>query len=464
MTRMKKVLSCVLSLMFALVFFVGCAQTPPAATTPAGTTPAATTPAATTPAKTTAAATTAKKNIKISMTWWGDTVRNEVYNKVIDLFVAANPNITVDRPFGAWATYFDVLSTQIAGGNAPDVIGMHQRFASEYALRGALLDLKTFVDSGVIKVADIPDSVLKAGYINSKMYMITQGVTGSGVAFNTSVFDKVGVSYPKMDWTWDEYALKLKEIKTAADAKGIKIIPSSDLAPDIYNFSYWVRANGQNLFKEDGKIGFTEDMAVSWFKFWKGLRDQGLIPDAATVTEFDGIALEQSMFATNKVAITGMAASQIGLYQPLVKDSGQINIVRFPNTGSKTNPEYLSGAFYTVNSKSKDPEAAALLINFFVNNPEGQKVFKIEQGVPPAKTAVAGISSMLTPSELKSVDYIQNQLVKYASPEPYPPVGYNEITAGYKTVAMNVAFGKQTPEVAATELMKLCQDILAKNK
>lgn len=460
MFKLKRVLVFMLVLSFLVTITAGCAGN--STDTKTTTAAAGETTAGTTAEIEGATTTAAKEDIKIAMTWWGDTVRNEVYNKVIDQFEAANPNIKVDRPFGTWAEYFDKLSTQIAGGNAPDVIGMHQRYVSEYALRGTLYNLQEFVDSGVLDLTSIPESIVDTGYVAGTLYMVSQGVTGSGVTYNTSAFDKLAVSYPDMDWTWDDYAQTLKDLKKGIDAQGLDMWPSADLSPDIYNFSYWVRANKENLFTEAGELGFTEETATSWFQFWKDMRDQELIPDAATVTEFDGLPLEQSLFATGKLAVAGMAASQIGNYQKLVTDDGQINILRFPHIEGNPNPEYLSGAFFTVNAKSENPEAAALLINFFINNTEAQKTFKIEQGVPAATTAIEAITASLSDSEKKSMEYIQNQLVKYATPEPYPPTGYTEISTNFKTIAMSVAFGEKTPAEAAADLMSTSAEVLSR--
>lgn len=400
------------------------------------------------------------ETVNISMTWWGDTNRNEVYNKVIDAFEAENPDVKVERPYQTWANYFDILSTQMAGGNAPDVIGMHQRYVAEYTVRGALLDLQPYVDSGALDVSDIPESVLDSGYVNKKLFMITQGMTSTATSYNTSVLDQLGVAYPDMDWTFDEFKAKLEEIKAAADSKGMELWPSGDFSQDLSIFTFWARVNGQHLFTEDGKVGFTEDVVTSWFKFWKDLRDQNLIPDAATVVEYASLPLEQSLFATNKVAIATMPASQIGQYQAQVTDDGQIEIVRFPHLEGKTDPEFISGAFFTVNSASKNPEAAARLIDFFINNPEAQKIFKLEQGVPAATAAAAVVAPELSASEQKTMDYIQNQLVKHATSEPYPPTGFNEISSNYVTISSAVAYGQMTPEEGAAEFMKVCNGIL----
>lgn len=460
MMKRRKITTLLVMFTTLTLCFVGCSKKADMANAPADTKASGNEEAA---QKAPLDSTESDENVTISMTWWGDTKRNEVYNKVIDAFELENPNIKVERPYQTWASYFDILSTQMAGGNAPDVIGMHQRYVSEYTSRGALLDLQPYIDSGVLNVKDIPESVLDSGYVNGKLYMITQGMTSTATSYNTAVFNQLGISYPDMDWTMDEFTAKLEEIKTAADAKGMEIWSSGDFSQDFSLFSFWARMNGQNLFTEDGQVGFTEDTVAGWFQYWKALRDKDLIPDAATVVEHASLPLEQSLYATKKIAISTMPISQVGQYQSQVTDDGQIELIRFPHLEGKPNPEYISGAFFTVNAASKNPEAAAKLVDFFINNPEAQKTFKLEQGVPAAAAAAEVVAPELSDSEKKTMDFVQNQLIPYASGEPYPPMGFNEISASYVNVSSSVAYGQSSPEAGAAEFMKICNDILSNN-
>jgi len=404
------------------------------------------------------------EKINISFTWWGDTKRNEIYNKIVDSFELANPNIKVDRPFGTWAAYWDKLATQIASGNAPDVVGMHQDYVSEYAPTGALLELKPYVDSGIIDTKDIAESVLKGGYVKGKLYMVAQGVVTTGYVFNTATLDEIGVKYPNMDWTWEDFAAKVVEIKEAADAKGVKMWGAGDDSGSLVApFNYWVRTNGQVLFTEEGKIGFTKETVVSWFNFWKNLRDKKAIPDPATITEYTGLPLEQSLFATGKTALQSLPANQIWLYQNQVKNNGTVNIARVPHLEGKANGEYVEGSFLAITSKSKNPEAAAKFINFFINNIDAQKTFKLEQGVPPTTTAINAITSELTSPQKLTIDFVQNTL-KIAGNSPYAPTGVAEIRTRFTEIASSVAFGKQTPEEGAEQFMKVCDEILSRKK
>ena len=404
----------------------------------------------------------ADEEINISFTWWGDTKRNEIYNGIVDLFEEANPNIKVDRPFGSWTEYWDKLATQIAGGNAPDVIGMHQDYVSEYGPRGSLLDLKPYVDSGVLDLSAVPESVVKGGYINGKLMMVAQGVVTSGIFYNTATFDELGVAYPDMDWTWEEYADKLAEIKAAADAKGIEMWAGGDDSGSmIPAFHYWIRSYGQQLFTEDGNIGFTEDAVADWFNFYKDLRDKDLIPDAATGVEYSGLPLEQSLFNTGKTALQVVPANQVWLYQNQVTNGGDINVVRIPHLAGKADGEYVEGSFLSVTSASKNPEAAAKLISFFINNTESQKLFKLEQGVPATTTAIDVITADLTPPQVRTINFVSDTLA-IAGNAPYAPTGVAEIRSTLTEIGQAVAFGTSTPEEAAAEFIKICNEVLTR--
>ena len=55
--------------------------------------------------------------------WWGNDDRAARTNKVIDLFQKAYPTIKVTgEPNGGTADHFQIIDTQLAGNNAPDLI------------------------------------------------------------------------------------------------------------------------------------------------------------------------------------------------------------------------------------------------------------------------------------------------------------------------------------------------------
>lgn len=404
-------------------------------------------------------ASTENGKVEIRFSWWGDTSRNEMYNKIVDRFEEKYSNITVKRQFGGWTDYWDKLATQIAGGNAPDVVSMHQFYVADYARRDALLNLNELVESNTINLKNFPQSTVDSGKIGDNIYMIAKGITMSGFVYNTALFDELGVDYPKMNWTWEDFTNKVIELNNAFKSEGhwgVADFSGGQLQP---NFRYFVRQKGKDLFTDDGQLAFEKKDLVEWWTMWDQLRQQGAIPDAATTTEYEGTPLEQNLFVTGKTALQQIPANQIYLYQEQF-DKGEIRIVRIPTRSDGKNGEFIEGAYLSIAKESEHPEAAAKFINFFVNSKEALELFKVEQG-PPANTEMVNevVKPLLEPAQERAVEFIE-KTVEYAHPAPYSPLGVNEVEQAFADSASAIGFGELTVEEAADKFMEEANSIL----
>lgn len=395
------------------------------------------------------------QQVEIRFSWWGDTKRNEIYNEIVDRFEDEYPHITVRREFGGWNDYWDRLATQIAGGNAPDVVSMHQFYVSDYARRNALLDLETTTQ---LNLDDFPEPTIDSGRIDGKLVMIPKGVTMPGWVYNTALFDELGVDYPQMNWTYDDFMAKVKELREKGMEKGIWGSPdmgSGQLQPD---FRYFLRQNGQDLFTEEGKLGFERDTLVAWWSMWDELRQADAIPDATTNTEYENMPLEQSMFVTGRTAMHRIPANQIYLYQQQF-ESGEIQIVGLPVLDGGEDGEYIEGAYLSVTERSRHPEEAALFIDFFVNSERSLELFKVEQGSPASTKMSEFVMPLLEPAQQRAVTFIQETLPK-AHPAVYAPLGVQEVEAAYKDNATRIAFGQLSVEEAADAFIAAAEAVL----
>lgn len=408
-----------------------------------------------------------EEEIEIRFAWWGDTKRHEVYNEITDRFEAANPGIKVVREPGSWADYWDKLATQSAGGNAPDVFGMHPQYVSDYAMRNTLANLQTYVDNGIIDVSKIQESVVDSGKVGDDLLMISQGVTFTNLAANTTLAEKYGATLPAYneDWTWNEYAEEAKKfadnVKAAGDSD---IYFSNDLMQQYNTFRYMARQAGGDLYTVDGAIDFTEETVVEWFTFWNDLRKYGAVPDAATSSEDGGVALEQKVFTLGKSAITSIPANQLHLYQDQMVDS-QLICLRNPTGNKGERGEYIEGAHFAVSNTIDDAhkEAAAKLINFFVNTEESLELFKMEQGVPANTEMGEFIKPLLDETMTIEIDFV-NATMEVAGQGTYAPKGATEIDTAFKEAAATVQFEQSTPEDAAKTFMAQAQSIIDANK
>jgi multiple sugar transport system substrate-binding protein len=322
--------------------------------------------------------------VEIRASWWGDTGRHELYGSIIDLFTAEFPHITVIQEPASWADYWDRLTIQAGGNNAPDFMGMHPQFVTDYAPRGVLASLQPFVDGGVIDLSGWEQSVINTGIVDNNLVMLSMGITFSSTFINAGLFNDLGVPLPAFDWTWSDLKDLGLQVRDAFDSRGERhswIYQDSSGAFQL--FRQWVRQNGRELYQPNGDIGFTVEDAESWFDLWKDLRDLNLVPDAATTAEYTGATLEDSLFSRGHILGVSVPVNQFNLYNNTFPDR-VLSIIRNPVNPRGAPGELVEGAHFAVSGQSTPEKqlAAAQLLNFWLNSPEALALFRLDQGVP----------------------------------------------------------------------------------
>jgi len=397
-------------------------------------------------------------NISIRFAWWGDGKRHEKYNAIADMYEKQHPNVKIVREFGSFNDYWDKMATQTAGGNMPDVVGMHATYVADYARRNTLSDLGSYVKDGTIDLNSFPPAVQEAGKVNGKTLMVAQGVTMTGWEYNTAMFDKLGVKYPDYNWTWDDFIAKVLELQKAIKDNGVWAI--ADNSGEITSLQVYARQRGKELFTAEGKLGLGKEDMVAWFSIWDQLRKAKAIPDAATTEQYSTVSLDQGLFVKNKIALASFPFNQIPLYQNYIKE-GEVRALRRPNDPKGKEGEFVEGAYLAVSANSKQPKAAADFINFFVNNEEAQKVFKLEQGALGSSKGNETIKPLLTPAEQRTTEAIQTSL-KTAGQLPLPPAGQGAVRTLLTETAQSIAFGKSTIDQASQSFIDKATAILNK--
>ncbi|MGG4034387.1 sugar ABC transporter substrate-binding protein [Paenibacillus cisolokensis] len=398
------------------------------------------------------------EKIAISFAWWGDAKRHEKYNAIADMYEKEHPNVKIERQYGSFNDYWDKLATQTAGGNAPDVIGMHATYVADYAQRGALLELDPYLENKTIDLSDFPEAVREVGKVDGKTVMVAQGVTMTGWAYNAGTLDKLGVQAPDFNWTWDDFHAKAAEIQKAIGASDD---PDRwavvDAGGDITGLQVFARQRGKELFDADGKLGVTKEDVAAWFAIWDRLRKDKMAPDAATSEQYANVSLDQSLFVKGKVILAIFPFNQIPLYQHYV--DGDVQALRRPGDPAGREGEFVEGAYLAVSARSKHPQEAADFINFFVNREEAQKVFKLEQGALGSTKGNEAIKSELSPAEQRTLDAIQTSL-KTAGTIPLPPKGQGEVRTLLSETAQEIAFGQKTVDQGAQNFVEKAAAIL----
>ena len=68
----------------------------------------------------------------MTMTWWGNQVRNERTEAALDLYSEENPGVTFDSQPAEWNDYWTKLSTLAAGNSLPECLQMDYSYLAQY--------------------------------------------------------------------------------------------------------------------------------------------------------------------------------------------------------------------------------------------------------------------------------------------------------------------------------------------
>lgn len=401
--------------------------------------------------------------ITIRICWWGDTARHEKYNKFVDAFEEMYPWITVERESSTWADYWNKLATQVAGGNAPDVMGMHPQFVSDYANRDALLLLDGLVEKGIIRMEDIPQSVINTGVVDGKLCMVSMGVTVDTNILNQTLCEQVGFEYPDGEQvTYAEFAELCKDFRAKALEKGIDAYLTGEVTA-ITDFQVMCRYNGRDLYSPEGSLACTVEDVEEWLTYWKDLRDADAIPDAETTSEAASLTLEQNLFCTHQVAMFYVPVNQLWQYYAQLPDEKLVP--QYVPDGEKG--AFIEGAHWAISSAidEKHQEAAGLLLDFIVNEKGAADFMLMDQGVPANSKMAEYIQPMLTEPNIIASEFVAKVAAMVTRGINYAPKGAGAVDTAFKDAREKVMFGVATPAEAAAAFYEEALAIIeAENK
>ena len=389
---------------------------------------------------------------KLRCFWWGNPDRDKRTKTLLDTYGQKN-NLQIAAETVGWGDYWTKLATQVAGGNAPDLIQMDYRYLFEYARRNTLLPLDK-----LLPLTDFTANDRNGGKVDGKLYGVNLGSNSKATVYDTGMLAKVGVKAIDPKWRWDDFGRIAGEISKIDPGK---YWGASDNSRWEQGFEQWLNQQGKSLYNLDGQAGFSADDVAVWFAMWDKLRKAGAIPPADVGATNTG-KVEQYEVSRGLGAMSFVNTNQIVAFQALNKNS--LAISPFPRDKGGSSGHYIKPSqMMSISSKSKSPEEAAKVINYMVSVSEGVKILGIERGVPCSAAARATLAPDLDALGKMQIDFIA-ALSKTAVPlPPPPPKGAGEVDNLVRRVADAVAFGKLSIKDGAQQFHSESIRILARS-
>ncbi|MFF3494723.1 ABC transporter substrate-binding protein [Streptomyces sp. NPDC002795] len=384
----------------------------------------------------------------IRFVWWGNEDRAEATEKAVALFEKKHPNIKVNTEFSGYPAYVQKLTTQIAGGAAPDLLQLDRPTFGEYQQKHQLADLSTYMGKS-LKTDKIPANLLAGGKSDKGQYAMPAGLTTELVVYDKELFSKAGVTVPENGWTWKQFEADMVKVKKKTGRAGM-----SDFGWSADLFETWLHQRGKALYASKTKLGFTKDDLAEYWNMLGSLRQKKAVTSPQVTTKSDGSVQNSPLVAKESASETSYdsgVTSYATTYQ-----GGTIGLAPLP-TDSKTasGMPALPPVYYGVSQHSSHKDAAALLMNFLVNDPEAGKVLGTTRGTPANSDNMDAICADSTGPDKQTCDF-QKKMADRLMPSDtwFWPSGSAALKSDFQRVFDEVIFGKTSVSEGAAKVVE----------
>lgn len=334
--------------------------------------------------------------------WTANKDQLELFNQIAARYTKAHPDVKSIKfdalPFDGYTT---ALTTQIAGGNPPDLGWIFERDAPTFVSSGTLYNLTpTLQKTSGYKYDDLSPGALKLWKKDNNLYGYPFSTSPFAVFYNEDLFSKAGVRNPQQliavnQWTWQNAESAAAKISAANPGKSGLVIRDFDYKTWEQLAVIW-RGFGAQAWSEDGKTcGFDQVAMVNAMTFiHKAIFQDKAMPAPGTTVDF---------FAGD----AGMTTTQISRASLLKDAKFKWGIVPLP-AGPSANAQVIGQGGIGVFAKAKHPKVAADFLAF-LTNPENSK--ELSRFFPPPRQTLLTTDVLGKSNPLLSAQQLQNAVI-----------------------------------------------------
>ncbi len=391
----------------------------------------------------------------VTISWWGTQTVHDFTLEIIEMYTEKT-GYSVEPIYASWGDYWTKMNTLSAAGDLPDIMEQDYQVIEQYASKGLIAPLETYVESGEIDMSNVDDNTLAGGVIDGSLYGINIGSNSMIMVSDVEQIEEAGLTAPTNDMTWEEYETFVLEYheKTGLYGAGLKVYVDSPNAFEIY-----ARGKGEMLYDVSGEVptmGFSAETLVEFMTSIKTMHDAGALQSVDTLAQEtsgeDGVFAKGS--AATDIAFTDMYATYTGV------KGKQLGINVLPGAGPTQAMYVKPSKFFSIGANSEMKEAAFAWINMWTQDEELNLFLNGRRGVPISNEMADLVAAQLDENGQATFGYM-SEISNYASAIGAPsPAGGTEVVAEYKKQMELMLFDESTPEEAAADFVELANGIL----
>ena len=396
-------------------------------------------------------------NVTLRMCWWGNDTRHQAHLDAIALYESLNPHVKIEAEYGGMEGYRQKLTTQLAGGQEPDLIWVDPPWLHDFATQGDFfVDLYT---QDIMDYSTLDQEILK-GYIEFDGKLI-----GIPTGYNAHIFivdDRIaelGIDLDK-DWTWDDLMEAGKKVHEANPNEYL-LNSETKFINAIFFRNYMVQLIDDTLIGNDYTMNFTEEQLAQGLTMVQDLYLNNVVEPAQDADVY----LQQS--TTNPKWMSGELRGALCWSSTATSTQGfpdNIKAMRYPRIEGSTQ----SGATVRpmppvcISKNSASVEESLKFLDFYINDP---RAIEIMAPTRPFAPTAAGQEEALKQQTVRQ-SYVDAFNLAAADPgiPDNPPSTNSEVENAFLDMVQAVAYGTATPADAAKAGVAALSEILSRIK
>ena len=302
--------------------------------------------------------------VTIRASFWGGVQQSVIEQRIVDSFEAAHPEIRV-QIINSGGRYAEKIQAMMIGGIEPDVIMVDLLVYHNWAARGVLDDLTSFIDALEKEDPFMPLSLETFSW-QGRYYAVPTNVHGLVTYFNRDVLAGSKIAPPDENWTWAD----LEKLGPALSRHGGNSAAPTDYAcalppPFFFMIGYGVK------FFDDAHLPTRVTVAdapaaADAIDYWRRMHRNGWAVPRNTVLDQG----ESEMFRDGRIAFTFS-----GRYvTPILAMNPGLNwdIAPFPESPSGRVAPH-GGTGLAISKRTRNREAAQAFVRHYVST-AGSKI------------------------------------------------------------------------------------------
>lgn len=336
-------------------------------------------------------------NLRMTI-WTSNEEHLALFDEIAAGYTESHPDVTVKFDPIPFESYTTTLTTQIAGGNGPDLAWVLEDSAPDFVDSGALTPLsETLQKTEGYEFDDLSESATALWRNEDELYAYPFSTSPFGVFVNTDLLKEAGQKSPAEliesgEWTWDNAFASAAGVNQETGKAGL-VVRDFDFKGWGNLATVWTGWDAR-AWSEDGKsCQFNQPpMVAAMTALHTAIFEDQAVPGPGTTADF---------FAGD----AAMTITQISRASLLEEGTFEWDLVPLPQ-GPAGAYSVVGQAGLGVLKQGENTGAAADFLAYFTN-PENSA--KLAQYFPPARAGqlsadtMAKSNPLLTPEQLQSV-------------------------------------------------------------